>query len=100
MQKLRIKYLTLCILQHTDGDETTSSSEEESLVLSDHDSEFSSSEESVIMLTYPDRHQPRSVSAQGQLNDVASINSQNQSEHIDIIQVWLTHCRVVEYLLG
>ncbi|WAR17383.1 FBX10-like protein [Mya arenaria] len=70
----------------SDGDQTSSSSDEDSLPFSDRDSQFSSSEESVIMLTYPDRHQPRSVSAQGDLNDVASINSQNQSEHIDIIQ--------------
>ena len=54
--------------------------------MSDNDSAFSSSEESVIMLTYPDRHQPRSLSAQKEYAEVASICSQNQSEHIDIIQ--------------
>ena len=54
--------------------------------MSDNDSAFSSSEESVIMLTYPDRHQPRSLSAQKEYAEVASISSQNQSEHIDIIQ--------------
>ena len=44
--------------------DTTSSSDEDGLPISDDDSAFSSSEESVIMLTYPDRHQPRSLSAQ------------------------------------
>ncbi|XP_052234525.1 F-box only protein 10-like isoform X2 [Dreissena polymorpha] len=63
----------------------SSSTDDDGAPLSD-DSEFSSSEESVIMLTYPDRHQPRSLSAQKDVNDVTSINSQNQSEHIDIIQ--------------
>ena len=71
----------------TDG--TTSSSSGDSLPVTDNDSEFSSSEESVIMLTYPERHQPRSLSAQKEYAEVASINSQNQSEHIDIIQVFL-----------
>ena len=75
-------------LYFVDDSDTTSSSEE-SFPVSDGDSEFSSSEESVIMLTCPDRHQPRSLSAQKEYTDVASINSQNQSEHIDIIQVGL-----------
>ena len=44
--------------------DSTSSSDEAGLPVSDDDSAFSSSEESVIMLTYPDRHQPRSLSAQ------------------------------------
>lgn len=68
------------------SDSLSTTSSEDSLPFSDNDSEFSSSEESVIMLTYPERHQPRSLSAQKEHVDVASINSQNQSEHIDIIQ--------------
>ncbi|KAL3891640.1 hypothetical protein ACJMK2_003892 [Sinanodonta woodiana] len=67
------------------SDIDTSSSDEENLH-NISESDFSSSEESVIMLTYPERHQPRSVSAAAEHADVASISSQNQSNHIDIIQ--------------
>lgn len=56
--------------------------------MSDSESDFSSSEESVIMLSYPEHQQPRSVSVSRSLTaaeDVQSISSQNESEHIQIV---------------
>ncbi|XP_060067397.1 F-box only protein 10-like, partial [Ylistrum balloti] len=65
---------------------STSSSDEGPV--SDGESDFSSSEESVIMLSYPEHQLPRSVSASCSLNadeDVISISSQNESDHIPIV---------------
>ncbi|XP_069105742.1 F-box only protein 10-like [Argopecten irradians] len=65
---------------------STSSSDEGPI--SDGESDFSSSEESVIMLSYPEHQLPRSVSASCSFNaddDVVSISSQNESELIPIV---------------
>ncbi|KAJ8322093.1 hypothetical protein KUTeg_000564, partial [Tegillarca granosa] len=61
--------------------------EDDSLPVSDSDDNFSSSEESVIMLSCPEHHQPRSISAAASVgSDVQSICSQNQSYHIKIVE--------------
>jgi hypothetical protein len=61
-----------------------SSSDIEDISYSSDD--FSSEEESVIMLSYPDHQMPRSISAISLGADVQSICSQNQSEYIKIIE--------------
>ena len=61
------------------GGSSTSSSDIEDISYSSDD--FSSEEESVIMLSYPDHQMPRSISAISLGADVQSICSQNQSEH-------------------
>jgi hypothetical protein len=66
------------------GGSSTSSSDIEDISYSSDD--FSSEEESVIMLSYPDHQMPRSISAISLGADVQSICSQNQSEHIKIIE--------------
>lgn len=71
------------------GDNQSSSSDDsiEQLPVSDSDDNFSSSEESVIMLSCPEHHQPRSISAAASVgSDVQSICSQNQSYHIKIVE--------------
>ena len=66
------------------GGSSTSSSDIEDISYSSDD--FSSEEESVIMLSYPDHQMPRSISAISLGADVQSICSQNQSEYIKIIE--------------
>ncbi|CAC5395306.1 FBXO10 [Mytilus coruscus] len=69
--------------QHIGGSSTSSSDIEEVSYSSD---DFSLEEESVIMLSHPDHQMPMSISSISLGADVQSICSQNQSEHIKIIQ--------------
>ncbi|XP_052085918.1 F-box only protein 10-like isoform X1 [Mytilus californianus] len=69
---------------HHIGGSSTSSSDIEEVSYSSDD--FSSEEESVIMLSHPDHQMPRSISSISLGADVQSICSQNQSEHIKIIE--------------
>lgn len=66
------------------GNSSTSSSDIEDISYSSDD--FSDEEESVIMLSYPEHQLPRSISAISLGADIQSICSQNQSEHIKIIE--------------